>query len=92
MAVSTKYAAVHEMVSAESQMLKTEDGEARVFGHIGDPLDPFGREATRFVAIFGTGSATITALKALRVENISRLQQTGINGTVNEHQINRARS
>ena len=34
MAVSTKYAAVHEMVSAESQMLKTEDGEARVFGHI----------------------------------------------------------
>ena len=53
--------------------------------HLGDPLDPFGREATRFVAIFGGGSNTITA-------NISRLQQIGIGGTVNEHQINRARS
>ena len=34
MAVSTKYAAVHEMISAESQMTDTEDGEARTFGHI----------------------------------------------------------
>ena len=60
--------------------------------HLGDPLDPFGREATRFVAIFGGGSVTITALKALRVDNISRLQQIGIGGTVTEHQINQARS
>ncbi len=59
--------------------------------HLGDPLDPFGREATRFVAIFGAGSDTITALKALRVDNISRLQQIGIGGTVTEHQINRSR-
>ena len=60
--------------------------------HLGDPLDPFGREATRFIAIFGGGSATITALQALRVDNISRLEQIGISGTVTEHQINRARS
>ncbi len=60
--------------------------------HLGDPLDPFGREATRFIAIFGGGSATITALQALRVDNISRLQEIGISGTVTEHQINRARS
>ena len=60
--------------------------------HLGDPLDPFGREATRFIAIFGSGTATITALQALRVDNISRLEQIGISGTVTEHQINRARS
>lgn len=60
--------------------------------HLGDPLDPFGREATRFIAIFGGGSTTITALQALRVDNISRLEEIGIGGTVTEHQINQARS
>ncbi len=60
--------------------------------HLGDPLDPFGREATRFVAIFGGTSATIIALQALRVDNISRLNQIGISGTVTEHQINRSRT
>jgi len=60
--------------------------------HLGDPLDPFGREATRFIAIFGGGSATITALQALRIDNISRLEEIGISGTVTEHQINRSRS
>ena len=60
--------------------------------HMGDPLNPFGREATRFIAIFGGGSTTIIALQALRVDNISRLQQIGIGGTVTQHQINRARS
>ena len=60
--------------------------------HLGDPLDPFGREATRFIAIFGGGSTTITALQAFRIDNISRLQEIGISGTVTEHQINRSRS
>ena len=59
--------------------------------HLGDPLNPFGREATRFIAIFGGGSTTITALQALRLDNISRLQEIGIGGTVTEHQINQAR-
>ena len=60
--------------------------------HLGNPLDPFGREATRFEAIFGGGSTTITAFQALRIDNISRLEQIGISGTVTEHQINRSRS
>lgn len=60
--------------------------------HLGDPLDPFGREAVRFTAIFGGGSNTIIALSALRIDNISRLEEIGISGTVNEHQINQARS
>jgi len=34
MAVSTKYAAVHRMVSAQSQIEACEDGEAFQFGHI----------------------------------------------------------
>ncbi len=59
---------------------------------LGDPLDPFGREATRFVAIFGSGSATITSLQALRIDKISRSQQIRNGGPVTEHQINRARS
>lgn len=35
-------------------------------------VNPFGREATQFTAIFGAGSATLTALKAARVEAITR--------------------
>ena len=38
-------------------------------------VNPFGREATRFTAIFGGGSVTITALKAARVEAITRAQE-----------------
>ncbi len=39
--------------------------------HLGT-LNPFGIEATRFIAIFGGGSATIAALSAARVESITR--------------------
>lgn len=46
--------------------------------HLGDPLDPFGREASRFSTIFGGGSATITALQAARVESVSRATELGI--------------
>ena len=60
--------------------------------HLGDPLNPFGREATRFIAVFGGGSTTITALQALRIENINRLEEIGIRVTVTQHQINQARS
>lgn len=42
--------------------------------HLGE-LNPFGIEATRFVAIFGGGSNTITALQAARVEMISRAEE-----------------
>ena len=39
--------------------------------HLGE-INPFGLEATRFSAIFGAGSVTITALKALRKTDVSR--------------------
>ncbi len=45
--------------------------------HLGE-VNPFGREASRFVAIFGGGSVTITALQAARVESITRAQELGL--------------
>lgn len=41
--------------------------------HMGE-VNPFGREAARFQAIFGAG-ATLTALKAARIESITRAQE-----------------
>jgi len=45
--------------------------------HLG-VLNPFGIEATRFTAIFGGGSTTITALQAMRQESISRATELGL--------------
>lgn len=42
--------------------------------HMGDQLNPFGREAARFQTIFGAGT-TITALQAARIEAITRAQE-----------------
>lgn len=56
--------------------------------HIGD-INPFGAEVFMFTSIFGSQSATITALKALRVESISRWDELGMN--VKEGHIERAR-
>lgn len=42
--------------------------------HIGE-LNPFGVEADLMIEAFGGGSATITALSALRVEAISRAEE-----------------
>jgi hypothetical protein len=44
--------------------------------HIGD-INPFGVEATLFIAVFGGGSATIEALAAIRQEAISRADELG---------------
>lgn len=46
--------------------------------HLGDNINPFGREAARFLAIFGGGSATIAALNAARKELISRATELGL--------------
>jgi hypothetical protein len=46
--------------------------------HLGDNLNPFGREADRFNAIFGGGSTTITDLVAARKESISRATELGL--------------
>jgi hypothetical protein len=58
--------------------------------HMGE-VNPFGREASRFVAIFGGGSLTITALKAARVESITRAIELEI-GFVNARDIGYARN
>jgi hypothetical protein len=46
--------------------------------HLGNPLNPFGLEAIRLTAIFGSGSDTITSLQAARTESISRAQELGL--------------
>ncbi len=45
--------------------------------HLGE-INPFGLEATRFTAIFGGGSTTITALAASRTNNVSRAVEIGL--------------
>ncbi len=54
-------------------------------------INPFGREADLFVGAFGGGSATITALQALRVEAISRATELGLS-RVREGTIQQARA
>ena len=44
--------------------------------HMGN-INPFGVEATIFIAIFGNGSDTITTLAAARVENVTRATELG---------------
>jgi hypothetical protein len=58
--------------------------------HMGT-LNPWGIEADIFVDVFGAGSATITALAALRVEDISRAAELGL-GEVSEGDVQKARA
>ena len=44
--------------------------------HIGE-INPFGVEATIFIAVFGGGSDTITALAVARITYISRASELG---------------
>jgi len=71
----------------------TGDKATRVWGLLGmDSIDPFGVAASILVNSFGSGSATITALKALRKENISRANQLGYPGVVKEGHVQMARA
>ena len=45
--------------------------------HLGADLNPFGLEATRFIAIFGVGT-TLSALADLRTVSISRAAELGL--------------
>ena len=54
-------------------------------------LNPFGVEATLLVNIFGDDSNTITALKALRKESITRVTELGL-GEVKSRNIGYARN
>ena len=67
------------------------DAQQRIWDvlHIG-AINPFGVEATIFIAVFGSGSDTITALQASRIYNISRASELGI-GFVKVGQVQESR-
>ncbi len=62
----------------------TEQQEVWDILHMGE-VNPFGREAVRFTAIFGGGSTTITALKAARVESITRATELELGEVKSRH-------
>lgn len=70
------------------------DGDRRdVWGVLQfENIDPFGNEAALFLAIFGAGSNTITALNAARVEAISRAVELGIRSPVRAAHVLAART
>lgn len=73
-------------------LAKTEAERQRVWNilHLGT-LNPFGMEAILLVGIFGGGSATITALAEIRLEDISRAEELGLE-KVNGGHVQRARA
>ena len=54
-----------------------------------DEINPFGNEATLFIALFGAGSNTIIALNAARIEAVSRAIELGL-GRVRTGDVARA--
>lgn len=77
-----------------TEFLALADGaQANIRGLLGfGELNPFGKEADIFVAIFGGGSNTITALQALRVEAISRAVEIGWTGNLTSGHVEAARA
>jgi hypothetical protein len=71
-------------------LIETEQQTVWNILHLGT-LNPWGTEATLFVSIFGDPSTTITALKAIRLDWISRAEELGF-GTVNAGHVERARA
>ena len=58
---------------------KTEAQQRNVLAVLGfGSVNPQGKEAALFTSIFGGGSATITALAAARLENVSRAVELAI--------------
>jgi len=89
--VSTKD--VLDIIDSVALLALTGDAATRVWGILAmDNVDPFGIAADIFVDAFGVGSATIIALSALRVENISRAKQLGYPGIVKEGHVEMARA
>ena len=56
-----------------------------------EDLDPFSLGANVIKNVFGTGSATVTALAVARVESISRITEIGVRGKVGLGVIQEAR-
>jgi hypothetical protein len=59
--------------------------------HISGDLNPFGLEATIFIAAFGGGSTTIANLASARVYYASRGEELGLS-VVDEGDVNKARA
>ena len=76
--------------SAYTGLSATDKSEVWNILHLGE-LNPFGLEATRFVSIFGAASATITALKALRIDDVSRAVELNL-GKVRAGEVAEARA
>ena len=57
-----------------------------------DEINPFGREAQRFASIFPNNGVTITALKAARVESISRAVELGLRSPMRPEYFKAVRS
>lgn len=69
-----------EAIDTTALMALTGDKATRVWGILGMvSVDPFGNAAQVLINAFGAGSATITALAALRTESVSRAEIIGIN-------------
>ena len=57
--------------------------------HLGE-INPYGLEATRFTSIFGGASDTVTTLKSVRKNNVSRAVELGL-GFVFQGHVENAR-
>lgn len=82
-----------EAIDSGELLALTGDVSVRVWGVLSmEQVDPFGVAASIFIDAFGTPSATITALQALRVESISRANELGYPGKVREGHVEMARA
>lgn len=79
-------------MEASALLTLPNDQATRVWGVLGmDSIDPFGVAVDVFIEAFGPTSATITDLKALRVQAISRAQELGYQGVVKEGHVEQAK-
>jgi hypothetical protein len=79
-----------EIVNADYDAL-TDENKTKVLALVAsDTLDPFGFGANVVKDIFGTGSATLSALATARTETISRAAELGL-GEVTPGRIEEAR-
>ena len=70
---------------SEEQVKRLNNSQAQWYGAFPEPFPGFGDQL-----VFGGGSATITALQALRVEAVSRAVELGL-GTIYPGHVQNAR-
>lgn len=83
---------VYNAININEYLLLTADQQQEVWNilHMSN-LNPFGLEATRFIAIFGASSNTIINLAGVRVYTITRAQELGL-GEIYEGYVTKARA